>query len=59
MRASLTLLCCLLALATVSGAEPDPHQKLYDEARRVVQGLQENVLPAPNPDQETEALPSR
>jgi hypothetical protein len=55
MRASLTLLCCLLALATVSGAEPDPHQKLYDEARRVVQGLQENVLPAPNPDQETEA----
>jgi len=55
MRAPLTLLCCLLALATLSGAEPDPHQKLYDEARRVVQGLQENVLPAPNPDQETEA----
>jgi hypothetical protein len=55
MRAPLTLLCYLLALASLSGAEPDPHQKLFDEAKRVVQGLQENVLPAPNPNQETEA----
>jgi len=55
MHAPLTLLCCLLALASLSGAEPDPHQKLFDEAKRVVQGLQENVLPAPNPNQETEA----
>jgi hypothetical protein len=54
MRAPLTLLCCLLALASLSGAEPDQHQKLYDEAKRVVHGLRENVLPAPNPDGETE-----
>jgi len=54
MRASLTLLCCLLALASLSGAEPDQHQKLFDEAKRVVHGLRENVLPAPNPDGETE-----
>ena len=55
MRAPLSLPCYLLALASLSGAEPDPHQKLFDEAKRVVQGLQENVLPAPNPNQETEA----
>jgi hypothetical protein len=54
MRAPLTLLCCLLALASLSGAEPDPHQKLFDEAKRAISGLQENVLPAPNPDGDTE-----
>jgi len=54
MRAPLTLLCCLLALANLSGAEPDPHQKLYDEAKRFVHGLRDNELPAPNPDGETE-----
>jgi hypothetical protein len=54
MRAPLTLLCCLLALATLSGAEPDTHQKLFDEAKRVVHGLRDNELPTPNPDGDTE-----
>lgn len=55
MRASLTLLCCLLALAPLGAAEPDPHRKLYDEAGRVFSDLEAHPLPAPNPDQETEA----
>ncbi len=55
MRASLTLLCCLLALAPLGADEPDPNQKLYDEARRVFSDLEAHPLPAPNPDQNTEA----
>jgi hypothetical protein len=55
MCASLTLLCCLLALAPLGADESDPHRKLYDEATRVFSDLEAHPLPAPNPDQDTEA----
>ena len=55
MRAILTLLCCLLALAPLGADESDPHRKLYDEATRVFSDLEAHPLPAPNPDQDTEA----